>query len=150
MNAVIESIEKIEQGAESNVQEIRVVKEWPVDAVVRQGDIYVLRMPEDYEHGKKLKERQLVDGQTQGSRHVVEEGPTIHAAGKAPSWLFAETAKSLGVSRQRLLKALLGPSIKANKAFKITHPEHAHVEAPCGSYITWSQMDARMLERVRD
>lgn len=150
MKNVMESIEHIEKGAESNVQEVREMKTWPVDRVVRQGDVYFLRVADNWKHGKATKNRQIVDGTSQGSRHIVEAGPTLHAPNGAPDWLFAETAKKLGVSQEKLVKALMGPSIKASKAFKITHPEHAHIEAPCGSYITWSQMDARTLQRVRD
>jgi hypothetical protein len=39
--------------------------------VVRQGDLYLIAI-ESLPNGKKTKERQLVPGTTQGSRHVVE------------------------------------------------------------------------------
>ncbi len=124
------------EAKEKNVQALRTVLEILVGKVVRQGDIYIHRVQESHAHGKELKSRQLALGNTQGSRHMAEEPAQVFEGIKLPEWCAAGT--------------FLGPLVKSKKAFKVGHPEHAHVILPAGTYQITHQMDARTLQRVRD
>lgn len=134
--SIMEVYSRIEQEAEAKaVQEVRNVKSMAVGKVVRQGDIYIHRVEDSHKCGKKTDNHQLALGTTQGSRHVAEAHAEIFEGTTAPEWAP---------------RAFLGPLVKSTVAFKITHPEHAHVNLPAGTYQITHQMDARTLERVRD
>jgi hypothetical protein len=47
-------------------------------------------------------------------------------------------------------RALLGPMFRLFSRGTVTHPEHAHISLPAGTYQVTHQMDARTLQRVRD
>ena len=133
---VQETLTKIESEARTKaVQEIRHIKSMKIGAVARQGDIYVHRVPDDHEHGTKMKTRQLVRGVTMGSRHVAASPSTLHEGTKAPEWAP---------------RAILGPCIVSPKRFKVEHPEHAWLDLPAGRYQVTLQMDARTNQAVRD
>lgn len=129
----LDAMKKIEKTASGNVGDVRVIKSMGVGHVVRQGDIYIHGVKESHAHGKACG-NQLAQGTSKGSRHVAE-GAECFSGEKVPEWCEI---------------ALLGPFIKALKSFTITHPEHADVCLPAGSYQITHQMDARTLERVRD
>ena len=147
-----QAVELVDKTAKENVHEVRYHETMAINEAARQGDIYIMRVEDNYAHGKIWKKRQIVDGNTQGSRHVIEAGPMVFAPNfdAAPSDLFAETANKLNVSQSSLINALYGPSIKSPERFTITHPEHAHESLPAGCYITWSQLDPRTMQRVKD
>jgi len=133
---IVELYSKLEQeAADKAVAEVRNISKIEVGQVVRQGDIYIHRVENDHPHGKMAENHQLAEGNTQGSRHVADENAQVFVGTKAPQW--AE-------------RAFLGPLVKSTVAFKIVHPEHAHVNLPAGTYQITHQMDARTLERVRD
>lgn len=132
----IEVHEQIEREAkEKAVQEIRDVKSIEVGKVVRQGDIYIHRVAYDHAHGKPSK-RQLAIGETQGSRHIADEPSEVFEGTMLPTWCERGT--------------FLGPLVKSKKRFKVTHPEHAHVSLPKGTYQITHQMDAASRQRVQD
>lgn len=123
--------------AKTNAQpEMRRIKKMDIGQVVRQGDIYIHAVSSYHSCGRKLKSRQLAVGQTRGARHVAEPPSTCYAGTTLPDYCDART--------------FLGPFIKSNKRFSITHPEHAHVSLPAGTYQVTHQMDARTLQRVQD
>ena len=130
-----EALKSVEDGAEGNVQEIRNIEEFPIGKIVRQGDIYIHRVEDSHPRGKSTSNRQLAMGETQGSRHVLDGEAEIFEGSTAPTWAP---------------RALLGPLFKLFKRATVTHPEHAHVGLPAGTYQVTHQMDARTLERVRD
>lgn len=132
-----EAHEQIERLAKTNaVPEVRKVRAIEVGKVVRQGDIYLHRVEPTHLKGKRRKDRQLALGNTMGSRHVAEGSAECFEGVQLPSWCDERT--------------FLGPLIKSEKRFTISHPEHAHVELPAGTYQVTHQMDARTMERVRD
>lgn len=129
-------LELVEKGAELNKAEERHMKAMEEGQIVRQGDIYIHRVKATHAHGKELKTRQLAIGETQGSRHVLEGVKCMVLEGtKAPEWAP---------------RALLGPLVKLSERCFISHPEHAYVSLPAGTYQITHQMDARTLARVRD
>lgn len=134
---VIEAVGRVEAAAQKPNEEKRVVTSIEIGCAVRQGDIYLTRIPDGAARGKELQDRQLAPGTSQGSRHVVAgEGVRVFAAaGPRP-----ELARG----------ALLGPIVVAEQTFTVTHPEHAHFELPAGTYQCSFQMDPRTLARVED
>jgi hypothetical protein len=118
------------------VAEVRKVEKIDVGQVVRQGDIYVHRVIDAFSHGSQSPSRQLAMGDTAGSRHVAEEPAKVFWGMELPAWCDRQT--------------FIGPCIVSSKSFKITHPEHAHVELPAGTYQVTHQMDARTQKRVID
>ena len=106
----------------------------------RQGDVYLARIPSRKVSGPSLG-RQLVEGTTRGSRHILE-GDVVTFEGKAewlPEW----------VDHDECLIALF---FKVGEGgARLTHPEHADVLfAPGTTWGTWQQMDARTRRRVED
>lgn len=117
--------------------EVRRVPSIQIRQAVRQGDIYLHRVPLGHSRSARLIDSgQLAEGQTQGSRHVAA----------APARCFEGTNLPEGCAAG----TFLGPCIISNAPFTVTHPEHAHIELPAGVYQVTHQMDARTLERVRD
>lgn len=117
------------------VPEVRRIEKIGMEKVVRQGDIYIHRVPASHARGKATG-RQLALGNTQGSRHVAE----------APSKVFVGTTLPIGCQP----RTFLGPLVESDERFTVTHPEHAHVSLPAGTYQVTHQMDARTLARVAD
>lgn len=133
----VEAHEEIERLAKTNtVQDVRRVLEIKVGKVVRQGDIYIHRVKTTHKRGKPTPNHQLALGNTQGSRHVAGLEARCFEGTTTPEWCDSRT--------------FLGPVVESDEPFTITHPEHAHVELPAGTYQITHQMDARTLERVRD
>ena len=137
MKNVVEAHAEIERLAKTNaVQEVRRIESIEIGKVIRQGDIYIHRVDAKHVHGKKLKNRQLALGNTMGSRHIAEAPARVCEGTTLPEWCDRRT--------------FLGPLVESDKRFKITHPEHAHVDLPSGCYQVTHQMDARTMERVQD
>jgi hypothetical protein len=131
---VKEVLERIESNAKTSSNEPRMVRTMQVGDIVRQGDIYIERiaiLPKPSEISKR-GDRQLALGNTEGSRHVCTRGPALYD-------LVRRTA-------------LQGPIIDAPKRFHVTHPEHAHVSLPSGTYAVTYQRDfgEEQLAAVRD
>lgn len=125
--------------AEQAVHEVRRVRTIAIGRCVRQGDVYLHRVASDHAHGALragAEARQLAIGQTQGSRHIAEPPAKVYDGLRLPDWCDART--------------FLGPCIVAVERFVVTHPEHAQVSLPAGTYQVTHQMDARSMERVRD
>lgn len=134
---VTATLERIEREAVANkVAETRVVKTIDVGQVVRQGDIYVHRVAAAHKRGRALTDRQLAVGATQGSRHVAEAPARVFEGTTAPEWCQPG--------------ALLGPCVVARRRLTISHPEHAHLSLPAGTYQVTHQRDARTGGRVQD
>lgn len=107
-----------------------------VGAAVRQGDVYLVRV-DKAKHGERLATMQLVDGTSPGSRHVATPPAVLHeSTGQRPSG-SGEVC-------------LLGPVVLAPSEWTLTHPEHADLILPGGSYLVTHQLDATTHERVQD
>lgn len=115
---------------------VRCIDKIAIGKAVRQGDIYLHRVTATHPRGAACKSRQLAIGETRGSRHVVEATAQVFEGVAAPGWCQRRT--------------LLGPLVVAETRFLVTHPEHAHMSLPPGTYQVTHQMDARTLQRVQD
>ena len=136
------------RAAGKTAKEYRLLREFPIGAVLRQGDVYVMRVKSV--KGAPAPNRQLAPGNSKGSRHIVEGDVQMLTGWDAPKTLFADAAQVLRVPRERLCSVLAGPAIVSEGAFRVTHPEHADCTLPGGSYITWGQLDPRTMRRVQD
>lgn len=128
-------LSEIEANAVANAKEAReprFVRAMPLDAHVRQGDIFLWPLEKKPQGCTPRADRQLALGKTVGSRHVCEVGPQLY---------------DLPAKSQHML---LGPVIEAPKRFTVTHPEHAHVSLPRGLYQVGYQLDLRTRRAVAD
>lgn len=113
---------------------------------VRQGDVYLVRVGGPAVEGlhdvmrQEIDSRQLVDGTSAGSRHVVSGAARVY---RGP---LNRTTLPICVRET----ALLGPVVVARGEFLVTHPEHAHVRCPAGVYQVVHQVDAATRQRVQD
>lgn len=106
-----------------------------IEDCVRQGDLYLVcidKLPE----GKETKERQLVPGTTQGSRHVLVGDATIVNK----------------ISFKGMPEVLVGPAFHCNGEVTVSHPEHGDKILP--EDTTWQcvyqQAYADEIRRVQD
>lgn len=132
----LETIQKIQASAR-HCPEVRAIEEMKIGQVVRQGDIYVECIAEIEGRGGPIVSRQLAPGNSKGSRHIVDESPSVTL------W---ESKPDLG-DRARFQ---VGPAIEAKGSFSITHPEHAFCKLPAGNYQVWFQADFARKERAQD
>ena len=129
-----ETIKKIEESAQNNVEDVRFIKSIEVGQIIRQGDIYIHAVEETHTKGLSC-DNQLAEGDNKGSRHIAMSPATTYDGIEAPSWCDIE---------------FLGPVVVSPDRFLITHPEHADISLPAGTYQITHQMDARTLKRVKD
>lgn len=116
--------------------EVRFIVRINVGCVVRQGDIYIHAVTLTHVHGSRVQNRQLALGNTIGSRHIAEAPAEVYAGTTLPDWCDQRT--------------FLGPLVKSETRFVVTHHEHAHVSLPAGTYQVTHQMDVRTMQRVQD
>jgi hypothetical protein len=129
----------IERSAkEKVVATMRHIETMEIGKVVRQGDIYIHRVADGHTKGDPTGNRQLALGDSTGSRHVAEKPCQVYEGLIAPPWYNKNFAP------------LLGPCVASVARFVITHPEHAHVELPAGTYQITHQLDARTNTRAID
>jgi hypothetical protein len=102
------------------------VGEW-----IRQGDVYVIRVDEKTPKGDPLGTRQVALGTSNGSRHVAD-GPRV------------EVFRAVGASEFDYCV------VTSPEWWALTHPEHAHFELPCGTYLVRHQRDIATRRRVAD
>lgn len=134
--SAVQVLERIRRAAEKNkVSEPRKRKALEAQEVLRQGDIYVHREADDHPRGHDFGTRQLVRGVTAGSRHVAEAPAKVYEGVQAPAYCR---------------NTLLGPVVVSTKRLRITHPEHAALDLPAGTYQVTYQRDARTGGQVQD
>lgn len=123
--------------------EVRRIGPLAIGERLHQGDVYLVRVPDDWRRGKLLGTRQIAVGTTQGSRHIVTCDVAVYEGVDLPHDLkpFEGVAAS----------EYLGPVVVfGSEGGVLTHPEHAHHECMSGVYQTTYQVDMDTLTRVRD
>lgn len=134
---LLEKIQKIEQHAEESDNAMRVVHNMKLNQAVRQGDIYLIKIDRDISALKPMAGQKLAPGTTQGARHFAD----------APARLYEDdNAPIQGV----IATALRGPVVSSPERFTVSHPEHAHISLPGGTYQTLYQLDFQAQRRVAD
>jgi len=135
----MEAVQRVEHGAKLADQTPRIIEQIEVGQVVRQGDIYLHAVTNNYPRGAiRTGEvaRQLALGSNMNARHVAESPAVVYEGTALPEWCAAGT--------------FMGPLVESDAPFTVSHPEHAAICLPRGTYQVTHQMDARTLERVRD
>lgn len=137
MKTATEAYEEVEKLAKIKAQhEVRFINSIEVGQGIRQGDIYIHRVSQAHPMGKISVFRQLAIGETNGARHIAEPPAHVYQGVKLPEWCDART--------------FLGPVVMLTERAVISHPEHANVSLPRGTYQITHQMDARTMQRVTD
>jgi hypothetical protein len=119
---------------------VRDATQLTVGQAVRQGDVYLARIPDAAPCGAQLKgQSQIVAGESLGSRHIMAGDFKLYVRG-------SYTPKGVEVD------AAWGPVIAVGKkGATLTHPEHADVQLGAGHlYQTWQQVDPETRLRVQD
>lgn len=129
------------QDAAKHLPEVRIITDMKIGEVVRQGDIYIERVSAIASKGAEVKSRQLAPGTTKGSRHIVDESPSVTLWESKPS-----------IDNKAAFQ--VGPAIEAKCNFSVTHPEHAWIKFVVGNvaqfFQVWFQADFARKERAKD
>lgn len=115
---------------------------------VRQGDVYLVRVPDSWVHGEPRKGRQIADGTSIGQRHCIARSSDVTIFEGAPD--AAERMYTAGYAERVPLGMSCGPVVVAKGRLLNTHPEHAHYGLPAGTYQVLYQMDESTRQRVLD
>lgn len=126
-------------------------KNWPVGSVAAQGDVLLVRIePPKLLNRKSIQrtDRQIVPGNTRGSRHIVKGGKLYNVRPGILARLVetVTTGKTYSVDSE-----FIGPLIVTDKNTVLEHPEHGdHVYLEAGTYIVpviYRNLDAESRSR---
>lgn len=115
---VLDCHAEIEGAAKKADATVRTIRTFPVGKHVRQGDVYLCRIEDGTKVGKVRGSRQVAVGTTVGSRHIAEGALKVY--------------ESMGFAQFE--PEFVGPVVVAEEPWTLTHPEHAHVKAPAGTF----------------
>jgi hypothetical protein len=135
----MDAVAKVEEAAKLADSSVRHVEKIEIGQAVRQGDIYIHRVAANHARGKVrtgASARQLALGAQANARHIAEPPAVVYEGSEIPSTCATGT--------------FLGPLVESDAPFTVSHPEHAAVCLPAGTYQVTHQMDARTLDRVED
>ena len=120
----------------------RVFDDFPVGSVSHQGDVILVSIAEIPATRKVRKDRQVADGNTRGSRHILKGGRL---------WDADAAGLITDATGARIEPQYLGPVFRGGE---LTHPEHGNQTFPKGCTIAvvyQRNLDAEQREqRVRD
>ena len=125
----------------------RFLDPFQVGDVSHQGDLILVAIAKLPKSAKPRKNRQLADGDTQGSRHVLERGDVFDCkASEVVKAIKAATGCDVGAK-------YVGPVFRSPEeptANDLTHPEHGNQGFPAGCVIAvvyQRNLDAEERER---
>ena len=98
--------------------------------VAHQGDLIIVCIHALPTSARPRKSRQLADGNTQGSRHVLERGDVYDADAKEVSAAI-QAATGCPVDLQYIGPVFVSPNEPTHS--DLTHPEHGHQGFPAGA-----------------
>lgn len=143
-----EILATIQAAADAADHAIRVMPDnAAIGAVARQGDVLYVRVPDDFPRGAAYApaERQVVTGETLGSRHTVEAPAKCYTGTTVPRYLGKD-----GRLHDLAPQAFLGACVVAPTRVLAPHPEHAHLSLPQGTWQVVQQRDERTAQRMAD
>lgn len=159
-DVVNEALTKIrESAAASQVHKQESVNWTPkkiAGSAARQGDVYLLTIPADWLKSQEgvafpegAAERQIAEGNTQGSRHIISGDCKIfrkHNIG------WAKINNLLKQNPGVQITETIGPAFITGKGCSVTHPEHGDIVVPEGYAIitTYQQTWQDVARRVQD
>lgn len=130
--------ELTEKAIKLNRKETRIVKNWPIGKAVRQGDLYLHRVELNHPIGDILNIRQIADGTSIGSRHILLGDVKVYQGKELPS--YVNKLWPLGYTFD-----------VGEEGATVTHPEHAHIDICVkGRYVVTHQMDMQTMRKVSD
>ena len=94
--------------------------DWPVGSAAHQGDLILVRIAILPASAKPRHQRQLADGDTQGSRHILEAGHVFDCQA-------ADVVKAINAvcPRADIQDRYIGPVFRtSNDSAVLAHPEH--------------------------
>jgi len=122
-----------------------------VGDVAHQGDLTIVRIKKLPAGAKPRASRQLADGDTQGSRHILARGDVFDAPAKQVQ-ASVRQATGLTIPEQYLGPVFVSPAEPT--ADDLTHPEHGNQGFPAGAVcavVYQRSLDAEEREaRVQD
>lgn len=145
--SMVKTLDLIEAAAATADQAVRMVPDdCPMGGVLRQGDVLYVRVPAGFAHGHALPkaERQVVPGQTQGSRHTVGPNARLYEGTTQPA------VRRRDGTMVALVEAFLGACVETPVREIASHPEHAHLSLPAGVWQVVQQRDLRTQQRMAD
>lgn len=108
----------------------RLLESFEVGDVAHQGDLTIIRIASLPATAKPRADRQLAEGSTQGSRHILERGDVFDASPGEVARLIRQATKCEVDARY------VGPVFRSPPAptpNDLTHPEHGHQGFPAGA-----------------
>ncbi len=128
--------------------ETAIVGTMSLGDVVRHGDLYVIAVGSIPTGAKPTKDRQLVPGDTQGSRHTLLGECSVFTvdADQVMEALYKVYGHKL-----TLFPQLIGPMFRCVQLVELDHPEHGNRILPAGCYATvYQRVFADEIRRVQD
>ncbi len=129
----------------------RLFEDFEVGSVSHQGDLIIVRIAALPLDAKPRKDRQLADGDTQGSRHVLTRGE-VYDAPAATMVRAVKAATGCEVGEQYVGPVFVSPEEPSAK--DLDHPEHGPQGFPAGAVcavVFQRSLDAEQREqRVAD
>jgi hypothetical protein len=126
----VDVIRTIEDAMRRSSGKERWIDAIAVGQAVRQGDIYVHRVADGHRRGTSRDSRQLAPGERDSARHVAESPARVFEGIRLPDWCRPGTA--------------LGPLVRCPDRAIISHPEHAQMSLPAGTYQVTYQRGTRI------
>jgi hypothetical protein len=140
MKTIESTLSAVAEAAANPLGDMRVVNEIAPGQFARQGDVYIVRIDAVSQGWQKTLKRQLAPGTTQGSRHTVDASVIVY---ENPAGLLRRSQTGRGL-------AFEGPQIHSDDRFTVSHPEHADISLPGGTYQVLFQSDFASQQRARD
>lgn len=116
----------------NNAPRLFTEADFPVGSVSHQGDLILVRITALPAGAKRRKSRQLAEGQTMGSRHVVERG-AVYQCAAADVAAAIKSAAGCEVAAQYIGPVFVSPASPTEH--DLDHPEHGHQGFPPGAVM---------------
>ena len=144
-------IRKAEQQERIANDDSKLLETFGIGDVSHQGDITIVAIAALPESAKSRISRQLAEGDTQGSRHVLTRGD-VYTASPSEVARLIKAATNCDVAEQYIGPVFVSPANPT--ADDLTHPEHGNQGFPAGTVcavVYQRNLDAEEREmRTRD
>lgn len=129
----------------------KLLEVFSVGDVSHQGDVIVVGIAKLPSSAQRRANRQVADGNTQGSRHILENGELYDCDKTQVAKAIKEVTKCI-VDERYIGPVFVSPDVPT--ADDLTHPEHGNQGFPAGqvcAIVYQRSLDAEQREqRVRD
>jgi hypothetical protein len=138
--------EAIQEAGKQACHATRDARDLEVGQAIHQGDLYLVKVADDFPHGTAVGGPGYPVGEGGDSNHVIQgEGVVCYEGSKMPG----SVPKSL--NEDVPLSSFIGALVKVPESgATLTHKHHAHFTLGAGCYQAVYQVDARTQQRVQD